>query len=218
MVWRGGASETPDLYERSLLLADHLSDPGMRAWVLVHNGDALREMGEPGQARRVYEEALSTFESQGEVSAQAWVLTHLAGALRDLGELGRSERMYLEALAIVDEQGNTGFRAWVQTHLCWTLADLSRWDEASDALDAARAEHRRAGDLVNEERDLQFLGKLHGKWAAEMNSAGHYQKAAESYREAADVADRRGDSFAADEWTRAANWMEGQAAKEGTVG
>jgi tetratricopeptide (TPR) repeat protein len=218
MVWRGGAGETLGLYERSLLLADQLDDPGMRAWVLVHNGDALRELGESGQAQRAYEEALSAYESLGDVSAQAWVMTHLAGALRDLGEFDRSEGMYREALGIADGQGNTGFRAWIQTHLCWTLADLSRWDEASDALDAALAEHRRTDDLVAQERDLQFLGKLQVNRAGAVNSAEYYEKAAENYREAAEIADRRGDSFAADEWTRAANWAEGQAATtEGTV-
>jgi tetratricopeptide (TPR) repeat protein len=218
MVWRGGASETLGLYERSLLLADQLGDPGTRAWVLVHNGDALRELGEPGQARRAYEESLSTYESLGDLSAQAWVLTHLAGAIRDLGEFDRAERMYREALDIADNQGNAGFRAWIQTHLCWTLADLSRWDEASDALEAALAEHRHTEDLVAQERDLQFLGKLYANRASAANSTEYYQKAAESYFEAAEIADRRGDSFAADEWTRAANWAEGQAVTtEGTV-
>jgi tetratricopeptide (TPR) repeat protein len=126
--------------------------------------------------------------------------------------------MYREALDIADALGNTGFRAWIQTHLCWTLADLSRWDEASDALDAALAEHRRTEDLVAQERDLQFRGKLHLDRANAVNSTEYYQKAAESYREAADIADRRGDSFAADEWTRAANLAEGQAAAtEGAI-
>jgi tetratricopeptide (TPR) repeat protein len=211
MVWHGDASETPPLYERSLLLADQLGDPGVRAWVLVHSGDALRELGEPGQARRAYEEALSAYESLGDVSAQGWVLTHLAGALRDLGELDRAESMYRQALGIADGAGNTGFRAWIQTHLCWTLADLSRWEEATEALEAALAEHRRTEDLVAQERDLQFLGKLRINRASAVNSAEYCQLAAESYREAAEIADRRGDSFAADEWARAANWAEGQS-------
>jgi tetratricopeptide (TPR) repeat protein len=212
MVWRGRATEALGLYEKCLVLADQVGDPGVRAWVLVHNGDALRELGEPEQSRQAYEEALRIYESLGDVAAKGWVLTHLAGALRDLGELDRAERLYREALDIADGQANTGFRAWIQTHLCWTLADLSRWDEASNALDAALAEHRHTEDLVGQERDLQLLGRLHTNQASATNSTEHYQKAAESYREAAEIADRRGDSFAADEWTRAANWAQGQAA------
>jgi hypothetical protein len=96
--------------------------------------------------------------------------------------------------------------------LCWTLADLSRWDEASDALTAALGEHQRTEDLVGQERDLQFLGRLHANRAGATGVAEYYLKAAESYREAADIADRPGDSFAVDEWTRATNWAAGQAA------
>ena len=115
-------------------------------------------------------------------------------------------------------RSKSALQAWIQTHLCWTLADLSRWDEANEALDAALVEHRRTEDLVAQERDLQFLGKLQVNRASAVNSAEYYQKAVESYREAAEIADRRGDSFAADEWTRAANWAEGQAVTtEGTV-
>jgi len=219
MMGPGSATETAGLYERCLLLADQVGDPAVRAWVLVHSGDARRELGEPGQARHAYEEALETYESLRDVPGRGWVLTHLAGALRDLGELEQAERMYRDALDIADGQGDTGFRAWILTHLCWTLADLSRWEEASDALDAALAEHRRIEDLVGQERDLQFLGKLHANWASSMSSMEHYREAAERYREAVEIADRRGDSFAADEWTRAANWTESQAATaEGTVG
>jgi tetratricopeptide (TPR) repeat protein len=119
--------------------------------------------------------------------------------------------MYRQALGIADGAGNTGFRAWTQTHLCWTLADLSRWEEATEAIEAALAEHRRTEDLVAQERDLQFLGKLRINRASAVNSAEDYQLAAESYREAAEIADRRGDSFAADEWTGAANCAEGQS-------
>jgi hypothetical protein len=96
--------------------------------------------------------------------------------------------------------------------LCWTLADLSRWDEAGDALNAALGEHRRTEDLVGQERDLQFLAKLYVNRASATNTARYYQEAAEIYRQAAEIADRRGDSYAADEWTRAANWAAGQAA------
>jgi len=74
------------------------------------------------------------------------------------------------------------------------------------------AEHRRTENLVAQERDLQFLGKLHMNRASTTNFTVYYQKAAESYREAAEIADRRADSFAADEWTRAANWVEGRTA------
>ena len=210
MVWRGGATETLGLYERCLLLADHVGDPAVRAWVLVHNGDALRELGEPERGRQAYVQALGIYQSLGDVTGQGWGLTHLAGALRDLGELDQAERMYREALDIADRQGNTGFRAWIATHLCWTLADLSRWDEASDALGAALTEHRHTEDLVAQERDLQFLGKLHANRASAVNSPDYYRKAVENYREAAEIADRRGDSFAADEWTRAANWAASQ--------
>jgi len=210
MLWHGEAAETLELYERCLLLADQAGDPAVRAWVLVHNGDALRDLGEAGRARHAYERALEIYRSRGDVAGKGWVLTHLAGALRDLGELDRAERMYREAIQIADEQGNTGFRAWIQTHLCWTLADLSRWDEAADALSAALGEHQRTEDLIAQERDLQFLGKLHARRASETDAAQYYQNAAESYREAAGIADRRGDPFAVDQWTRSANWTAGQ--------
>jgi tetratricopeptide (TPR) repeat protein len=219
MVWRGRAAETLELYERCLLLADQTGDPAVRAWVRVHHGDALRELGEAERARLGYEEAVEIYESLGNVREKGWGLTHLAGALRDLGELDGAERMYREALEIADGHGDTGFRAWIQTHLCWTLAEESRWDEASDALKAALGEHRRIEDLVGQERDLQFLGKLYANRATATNTSGYYQKAAESYREAAEIADRRGDSFAVDEWTRAANWAAGQpAAADGVAG
>jgi tetratricopeptide (TPR) repeat protein len=211
LVWRGRAAETPGLYGRCLLLAEQMTDPALRGWVLVHNGDALRELGEAARARSAYEEALAIDESLGDVPGKAWVLTHLAGALRDLGELSQAERMYRDAIQIADELGNSGFRAWIQTHLCWTLADLSRWEEASDVLNAALGEHQRSEDLVAQERDLEYLGKLYADRAAATNTREYYQQAAERYRRAAETANRRGDSFAVDEWTRAGNWVTSQA-------
>jgi hypothetical protein len=62
---------TPDLYARCLLLADQMGDPAVHAWVLVHNGDALRELGEAGRARHAYEEALEIDESLGDVPGKA---------------------------------------------------------------------------------------------------------------------------------------------------
>ena len=215
MLWHGRAAETPGLYKRCLSLADQIGDLAVRAWVLVHNGDALVELGQAEQARHAYEEALEIDQSLGDVPGKAWVLTHLAGALRELGQFDAAELMYREALQIADEQGNPGFRAWIQTHLCWTLAAMSRWGEASDALHAALGEHQHAEDLIGQERDLQFLGKLHANRASATNSAQYYQKAAESYRQAAGIAERRGDPFAVDEWTRAANWAAAQAAVTG---
>jgi tetratricopeptide (TPR) repeat protein len=215
MLWHGRATETLELYERCLLLTAQTGDLATRAWVLVHHGDALRELGEPAAARLAYEEALEIDESLGNIPGKGWVLTHLAGALHDLGELDAAERMYRESLDIADGQGDTGNRAWIQTHLCWTLADLSRWDEASDTLHAALGEHRRTEDLIGQERDLQFLGKLNANRASATNSAEHYQRAAESYRQAARIAERRGDSFAVDEWTRIANWVAGKASQPG---
>jgi hypothetical protein len=102
----------------------------------------------------------------------------------DLATRLADERMYREAMQIADEQRNTGFQAWIQTHLCWTLAELSRWDEATNALNAALSEHRRTEDLVAQERDLQFLGKLHASRASATDTTRYYLKAAESYREA----------------------------------
>jgi tetratricopeptide (TPR) repeat protein len=208
MLWHGRAAETLTLYERCLQLCDQTDDQAVRGWVLTHNGDALLALGEPNRARSAYEEALRIYESCDDVPRQGWVLTHLAGALRDLGELNAAERMYGQALAIADERGDTGNRAWILTHLCWTLADLSRWDAAAAALRSALAEHRRTEDLVGQERDLQFLGKLHAARAAAADTAAarYYQEAAEHYREAANVATRRGDLFAAEQWTRTANW------------
>ena len=219
MVWRGRAADTLELYKRCLRLADQTGDPAVRAWVLVHNGDALRQLGEAGRARDAYEEALEIDDSPGDAVRKGWVLTHLAGALRDLGKLDAAQRMYGEALEIADGQGDTGFRAWIQTHLCWTLADLSRWNEASDALTAALEEHRRIEDLVGQEQDLQLLGKLYANQAAATDATDCYQKATKSYHEAAKVADRRGDRYAVEEWTRAANWAASQTAPaDGTAG
>lgn len=219
LVWLGRAAETPELYQRCLLLADEMADRALRGWVLVHRGDALRELGEADRARSAYEEALAIDESLEDVAGKGWVMTHLAGALRDLGELSRAERMYREAIVIADGLGNSGFRAWIQTHLCWTLADLSRWDEATDVLNAALGEHQRTEDLVGQERDLQFLGKLYANRAAAAANREYYLKAAERYRAAAEIAGRRGDLFAVDEWTRAGNWVIGQAATvDGSAG
>ena len=78
-------------------------------------------------------------------------------------------------------------------------------------MNAALGEHRCTEDLVGQERDLQFLGRLHGNRADATNAPEYYQKAAEIYLEAAEIAGRRGDSFAVDEWTRAANRATGQA-------
>jgi len=207
MLWHGRAAETPELYEKCLRLTSQADDPARRAWILTHNGDALRDLGEPGRARAAYEEALRINESRGDAVGQGWVLTHLGGALRDLGELGDAESAYRRALVIADQGGDVGARVWTLTHMCWTLADLSRWDDAVDALGTALAFHQSTGDLIGQEGDLQSLGKLHAAHATAdaARASDHYRAAADSYRKAADIAAQRHDMFAVDQWTRAAN-------------
>ena len=153
------ASE-PDAVDRNLdLLAHHYwlsgNQPKRREY-LVRAGDAA-------QANYANAAAIDYFERAAPLldGAERWRVTRSLGEVREVaGDWPGAESSYRDALALAADENDIAAAAWTET----SLADLFRkrgdYDQASEALEAARAAFATLGDKVGTGRVLQLAGTV----------------------------------------------------------
>ena len=153
-------SSEPDAVDRNLdLLAHHYwlsgNDPKKREY-LVLAGDAA-------QAHYANAAAIDYFERVAPLleGADRWRVIRSLGEVREVaGDWPGAEASYRDALALATSEHDIAAAAWTET----SLADLFRkrgdYDEASEALEAARVRFDALGDKVGTGRVLQLAGTV----------------------------------------------------------
>ena len=150
----------PDAIDRNLdLLAHHYwlsgNEPKKREY-LVRAGDAAQANYANAAAIDYFERAAPLLEGE-----ERWRVTRSLGEVREVaGDWPGAESSYRDALALAADEGDIAAAAWTET----SLADLFRkrgdYDEASEALEAARIGFDGLGDKVGIGRVLQLAGTV----------------------------------------------------------
>ena len=153
-------SSEVDAIERSLdLLAHHYwlsENVGKKREYLVRAGEAAQASFANAAAIDYFERAAPLLEG-----SERWRVTRSLGEVREVaGDWAAAEASYRDALGLAAEGDDTAAAAWTET----SLADLFRkrgdYDEASEALEAARAGFDALGDKVGTGRVLQLAGTV----------------------------------------------------------
>lgn len=136
-TWAGDHVDALGLVDRALVEADRTRAPGRVALLLAHRGLLLQGLQRDGAATAV-DEALALLPADRSV-LRARVLDLAGAVLAVSGEPGRAHELAAEAAEIAEAHGEVGLATNARTTVGWALGQLSRYQEARDALRAARA-------------------------------------------------------------------------------
>ncbi|MGH9442177.1 MAG: tetratricopeptide repeat protein, partial [Thermoanaerobaculia bacterium] len=101
----------------------------------LHEGGALRSLGDSSKGRSAYEAAADLFRRDGDSSGEAEALIGIANAVGNVGRDGDAEKLYRQAQATFERIGNRKGEARV-------LSDLADEDWLRGDADAALSEAR----------------------------------------------------------------------------
>ncbi len=160
-------------------------DVSLQGRLYLALGSSLHRRGQRDSARAAYEKALGCFRTAGDRRGLSIAYNHL-GVNRKLSfEFREAISLLHRALEISDEVGAYGRKAATRLNLGIIHTRLGEWNQARFQLERATQICRELDNPGRLTKALLALGNLHLR-------CREYGKADEAYREAAEIAKRRG--------------------------
>ena len=147
-------------------------------------GQIYMLQGEPAKALEYFERASSTAAAQGSARIQIITLSNCGRALAELGDQDRSLQRHREAVALARAEGFYTYLPAALSKYAVVLSAVGRREEAFAVFEEARR--------IQEEHDAPFRDELLLALGGVLLEHGDPQRAEESFREAARIAEEKG--------------------------
>ncbi len=161
---QGQPAQAAEIHRQGLALAQQLeqSDSVKRLMAALQTdlADALRNMGDYGEARIAYEAGLAIDRELGNLSGAAISNLQLATLVMQQGNLLEAEQRYREVLATFEQLNEPAQEATVWHQLGTVYAQGKQWDAAEDAYRKSAQITESLGNLSDAAKTWQELGFL----------------------------------------------------------
>ena len=147
-------------------------------------GQIYMLQGEPAKALEYFERASSTAAAQGSARIRIITLSNCGRALAELGDQDRSLQRHREAVALARAEGFYTYLPAALSKYAVVLSTVGRREEAFAVFEEARR--------IQEEHDAPFRDELLLALGGVLLEHGDPQRAEESFREAARIAEEKG--------------------------